>query len=98
MDRYVRWRQGTPDDAPFDPWLRTHWRLGARILSVAQESMLITGTVTEWEDCTQMRFPESGHYVVPGALEPIVIDTERDLGRYVEPNVWMRHCIWAPAG
>jgi hypothetical protein len=30
MERYVRWRR--TDRAPFDPWLRVHWRLGARVL------------------------------------------------------------------
>jgi hypothetical protein len=29
--------------------------------------------------------------VVPDALVPVEIDRERDLGRYVEPNVWLRH-------
>ncbi len=38
-----------------------------------------------------MAFPESGGYVVPGALELVSIDREADLGTYVEPNVWMRH-------
>jgi hypothetical protein len=38
-----------------------------------------------------MAFPESGDYIVPGALVPVQIDRERDLGHYVEPNVWMRH-------
>ena len=35
--------------------------------------------------------PESGVYVVSGALVPIEIDRERDEGVYVEPNVWMVH-------
>ena len=38
-----------------------------------------------------MAFPESGAYVVSGALVPIEIDRERDEGVYVEPNVWMVH-------
>lgn len=38
-----------------------------------------------------MRFPESGDYVVEGALVPVEIDRERSLGTYVEPNVWMVH-------
>jgi hypothetical protein len=38
-----------------------------------------------------MALPESGTYVVPGALVPIEIDRERDEGVYVEPNVWMVH-------
>jgi hypothetical protein len=42
-----------------------------------------------------MRFPESGDYVVPGALAPVHIDRDRDEGVYVEANVWMRHEIGA---
>ena len=32
-----------------------------------------------------MTFPETGAYVVPGALVPVEIDHERDEGLYVEP-------------
>ena len=42
-----------------------------------------------------MRFPESGRYVVPGALEPIEVGREKDIGLYVEPNVGMRHSVVA---
>lgn len=94
MSRYVRWTQ--PDGVPFDPWLRIHWRLGATHLCLAPRSMVITGTVAEWEAWTEMRFPESGSYVVPGALVPVRMDRRRDLGRYVEPNVWMRHAVTPP--
>jgi len=89
MERYARWRR--PDDAPFDPWLRVHWRLGARVLSVAARSMVVDGRVKDWEAWTGLRFPASGDYVVPGALTTVRIDRRRDRGRYVEPNVWMLH-------
>ncbi|HEY0603840.1 MAG TPA: GNAT family N-acetyltransferase, partial [Herpetosiphonaceae bacterium] len=36
IERYITWQQ--PGGAPFDPWLRVHWRLGARILKVAPRS------------------------------------------------------------
>ena len=91
MERYVRWEQ--VEGLPFDPWLRVHRRLGARFLRVAPRSMVITGTIREWEEWTGMRFPESGDYVVPGALRPVVMDLERDRGSYEEPNVWMRHPV-----
>jgi hypothetical protein len=39
----------------------------------------------------EMAFPETGSYVVPGALVPVEIDRERDEGLYLEPNVWMVH-------
>lgn len=93
MERYVRWEQA--EGLPFDPWLRVHRRLGAEFLCVAPRSMVITGKIPEWEEWTGMRFPESGTYVVPGALQPVVMDLERDLGTYVEPNVWMRHPVKA---
>jgi hypothetical protein len=91
MERYIHWTQD--GEAPFDPWLRTHWRAGARILKVAPHSMLVRGSVADWETWARIRFPESGDYVVPGALVPVTIDCERDEGRYVEPNVWMLHSL-----
>ena len=89
IDRYLSWRR--PDRTHFDPWLRTHERLGADIVKVAPRSVVVTGNVAEWEGWTEMALPESGAYVVSGALVPIEIDRERDEGVYVEPNVWMVH-------
>jgi GNAT superfamily N-acetyltransferase len=89
IDRYLSWRR--LDGTHFDPWLRTHERLGASIVKVAPESVRVAGTVAEWEEWTEMALPESGAYVVPGALVPVEIDRERDEGVYVEPNVWMVH-------
>jgi len=89
IESYIEWRR--PDGALLDPWLRTHERLGAEIAKVASESMRIAGTVAQWEEWTELAFPESGSYVVPGALVPVEIDREVDEGLYVEPNVWMVH-------
>jgi GNAT superfamily N-acetyltransferase len=89
MATFARWRR--PDGKHLDPWIRTHERLGATILAPAHRSMIITGTVAQWESWTQMALPESGTYVVPGALELVVIDRSTDEGIYVEPNLWMRH-------
>ena len=89
MERYIAWRR--PDGTQFDPWLRTHERLGAEIVKVAPRSSTIPGSVAEWEEWAQMSFPETGSYVVPGALVPVDVDRERDEAVYVEPNVWMVH-------
>ncbi len=91
MERYVEWRR--EDGFLFDPWMRVHERLGAKIVRIAPESMKITGSIAEWERWARMRFPESGEYVVEGALGPVSMDVERNLGTYVEPNVWMRHPV-----
>ena len=47
ITHYVAWRRA--DGSPFDPWLRVHWRLGARQLAIAWRSMVIRGTACEWE-------------------------------------------------
>lgn len=54
---------------------------------------MITGTVAQWEEWTGMSFPESGEYVVPGALQPITINREQDVGTYSDPNIWIRHSV-----
>jgi GNAT superfamily N-acetyltransferase len=89
MASFARWTRG--NGLHIDPWIRTHQRLGAVILGPALRSMVITGTVAEWEEWAGMAFPETGRYVVPGALEPVQIDREKDLGVYEETNLWMRH-------
>jgi len=91
FERYVGWKR--EDRTPFDPWLRVHHRLGAEFMKVVPEAITITGSVTEWEEWTGMRFPETGEYIVPGALQPIHIDREHDTGRCDDPNVWMRHPV-----
>jgi GNAT superfamily N-acetyltransferase len=94
IERYVEWRR--EDGLLFDPWLRAHERLGAEIIGIAEDSLVSEGTVAEFEKWCGLQFPESGDYVVPGALVPVEIDRENDRGVYREPNVWMRHP--APAG
>lgn len=91
IDRYIGWTNA--DGAPFDAWLRVHWRLGAKIVKACPQSMLIEDTVEAWEMWTGMQFPDSGQHIVPGALVPVEFDLERNVGRYVEPNVWMAHTV-----
>jgi GNAT superfamily N-acetyltransferase len=89
IDSYAGWRRG--DGLPYDPWLRTHERLGGELVAMAPRSMTISGTRAEWEEWTGMVFPEDGNYVVPGALAPVHFKSGR--GVYVEPNIWVRHAF-----
>ncbi len=57
--------------------------MGARVLGPAPRSMVIEGTVAEWESWTGMVFPD--------ALNLFRIDRERDRGVYVEENLWVQH-------
>jgi GNAT superfamily N-acetyltransferase len=87
LEEYMHWTR--EDGLPFDPWIRLHARLGAECLAVAPRSLDISGSAEEWASWTGMSFPADGEYVVPGALVPVSF--RAGVGRYVEPNVWMRH-------
>ena len=88
-----RWTR--PDGSPFDPWVRVHTRLGARVGPVIPRSLHITGTVSDWESWTHMQFPETGDYVFPAGLATVHIDRDDDTGEYWEPNIWIIHAIGA---
>jgi GNAT superfamily N-acetyltransferase len=88
MEEYLTWSR---NGEHFDPWIRVHQRLGARILKVCPQAMHIRGTVKNWEDWTEMSFQSGGDYIISGALTSVQFDVENDWGDYVEPNVWMLH-------
>jgi hypothetical protein len=89
IDEYTRWKRD--DGMPFDDWIRVHVKLGGRIIKVCHKSYLVTGSIADWQKWTGMTFPESGIYIIPGALVPVDINLESDVGTYLEPNVWMAH-------
>ena len=89
IENYIRWLDG--DGLPFDPWLRVHVRLGGKIIRPCQRPMTVRGSLADWESWVGMKLPESGAYIVPGALQPLMVDSEQDEGLYVEPNVWTVH-------
>ncbi len=89
MEQYLGWRNS--QGWPLDNWLRVHVRMNATILGICSRSMVIPGTVQAWQEWTGQSFPGSGKYLVPGALNPIEIDVDNDIGTYTEPNVWIVH-------
>ena len=89
IDEYARWTRD--DGLPFDPWIRIHVRLGGRLSRPEPASMLVVGTIAQWERWTELAFPASGRYVVPGACAPVDIDRQADEGTYLDPNVWVIH-------
>jgi hypothetical protein len=91
IDDYIQWTN--VEGLPFDAWLRVHARLGAQILKPCHQAMIIRGTRAEWEQWTSLKFPQSGQYYIPGALNPMEMDVEKDEGIYIEPNVWMVHQV-----
>ena len=89
MTEYVT--RTRPDGLPADPWIRTHVRLGARIVKVCPLSMTIPGSLSQWEGWTGRPFTESGATAVPGAISLVQVDLAQDYAVYVEANVWVHH-------
>ncbi|MFE6156934.1 N-acetyltransferase [Streptomyces sp. NPDC057889] len=81
------------DGLPEDPWLRVHVRAGGDIVKVCPASMTVSGSLAQWRGWTGLPFASSGPTEVPGALVPVSVDVENDYAVYVEPNVWVRHCL-----
>jgi len=62
-------------------------------MNAVARAMTVIDTVADWEDWTEMRFAESGEYIVDGALKPVLIDLASDHGWYEDPFLWMHHFI-----
>jgi hypothetical protein len=89
MEEYLSW---TDDHGrSFDPWLRSHVAAGGRLIKPAERSMVVEEPVAFWEMWSGRNFSQTGEYAVEGALAPVAIERERDIGRYVEPNVWFAY-------
>ena len=71
--------------------MRTHVRVGARVVKVAPGSMVIAGSIVNWQRWTGLVFTQSGPVIVSGALSAVHVSLEQDHAVYVEPNLWIHH-------
>jgi hypothetical protein len=74
---------------PYDPWLRSHCSVGGKLIGPCDRSMVVRESISFWENWSTKRFEESGDYALEGALAPVRIDLDHQLGTYEEPNVWV---------
>jgi GNAT superfamily N-acetyltransferase len=81
------------DGFPIDAWLRTHLRVGGKLVKIAPYSMTIVGRLADWSLWTGITFDRSGELLVAGALSPVMVSLEQDCAVYIEPNVWVRHPV-----
>jgi hypothetical protein len=88
IEEYAYWTRHE-DGLPFDPWLRVHVRIGGEILAPEPRGMRIDAPVADWEAWTGLEFPADGVYTFPRCLGPLQVTD--GIGRYWEPNVWVRH-------
>ena len=81
------------DGLPFDPWIRVHTKNGGKIIGVCRKSMMIEGSISDWENWTGRKFTDSGEYIIDQALAPVKMNKLQDRGIYIEPNIWIVHEI-----
>ena len=86
---YMSWTD--ENGRPYDPWLRSHLSSGGRIVGPCERSMVVEEPLGFWENWSNQRFEESGRYMVQGAIAPVSIDVDKQLGTYEEPNVWVAY-------
>jgi GNAT superfamily N-acetyltransferase len=91
IEEYADWRR--EDGQLYDPWLRTHERLGAKRLGLAARAFSVIASVADWQRWTGITFEHTGAHVAPGAIVPVEINLENGMGTYVEPSVWYLHSL-----
>ncbi len=89
IEDYIAWTD--PQGRPYDPWLRSHLAAGGQVLRPCARSMVVEEPLAFWENWASRQFNASGDYALEGALAPVAIDLERQIGRYEEPNVWVAY-------
>jgi hypothetical protein len=91
IDDYVTWT----DEAGrvYDPWLRSHLSAGGKLIKPCKRSMVVEEPLPFWETWSNRQFEKSGRYAVDGALTPVSIDIEKQVGVYEEPNVWVAYTV-----
>jgi len=94
---YVNWRvpsKSNPKElVAYDPWLRLHYKLGAKFLKVATKSVVVRASIQDWEEWTGLKFFCSSDFVIPGALSTVHFDLEKNEGVYYEPNIWVKYSL-----
>jgi GNAT superfamily N-acetyltransferase len=76
---------------PYDPWIRSHLSVGGRLVGPCERSMVVDEPIAFWENWSRQRFEASGDYTLEGAIAPVKIDLDRQMGTYEEPNVWVTY-------
>jgi GNAT superfamily N-acetyltransferase len=90
IESFITWKNSAGE--VFDPWLRTHLKLGAEIIGIADRSLVISQPSSRWGVLLHQSMSSPASYLVPRALVPVIVD-EKGIGVYVEPNVWVYHRI-----
>ncbi len=89
---FTAWAQAKDKKGePADFWLRTHQRLGGKILTLAPHSQRVEGNLEQWRKWTGYTWNQSGEYFIEGLLQGIQVDLENNWAVYFDPSIWAAH-------
>jgi GNAT superfamily N-acetyltransferase len=77
------------DNQHFDPWVRTHERVGGRIVGTTENSMVCSAPIESWERWTRMKLPKEGLVLIPGSTG--WLDLHEGTGVLAEDSIWVLH-------
>jgi hypothetical protein len=87
IEEYAEMR--LPDGRHFDPWIRTHERVGGKIIGTSTRSMYWYGERKQWEEWAGLKLPDNGKLLIDGSTGWLeIID---GFGTLVEDSVWLCH-------
>jgi len=89
ISEYLTWTD--PNGRPYDPWVRSHLASGGKLVGPCERSMVVHEPLGFWENWSKTRFKETGPYALKGAIAPVKIDVDLQIGTYEEPNVWVAY-------
>ena len=87
METYLKKKR--PDQLYDDPWLRTHQKIGGRVLSICSQSMQFAASRVQWEEWLTQPLPKEGSLEIANMLFPLQL--KDNMGYYNEANVWVLH-------
>ncbi|WP_167957212.1 hypothetical protein [Anaerosporobacter faecicola] len=87
---YISWKND--DGLPYDPWLRVHVKAGGDIVKQCR-GISIWAPIEQWKEWSGLYFGSTGEYIVPGALNPVHVDIDKNLGTYTQDNIWVVHRV-----
>ena len=78
MEDYITWTDGY--GRQYDPWLRSHLSSGGKLIRTCERSMVVNEHLGFWENWSQKEFDRSGEYEIEGAIAPVHIDLDSQMG------------------
>jgi len=81
-----------------DFWIELHTRLGGRVIKCSDESQLVSGSFSDWQDWTGVDLESGDSVAISGLLSELVIDSEMRNALYYDPCVWIEHTLERVSG